>query len=314
MHDRPSTRSRSRSIRRPVSPLWTLVAVLSAGVVMAQPGSFGSDSPDRRTYVPEPEIPRPGGYPAITMPSRTQALSFVTAGVVKAVHVEESDYVTADQVLISLDDDIQRANVEAQRERVTDRSEIEAAIKRRELAEAEFDSIKEMDRQGAAAKGEIRRREIEVALRQIDERAAISEAKEAAFLLEREEARLADMTLASAADGIVIRIESRKGDAVDALQPVIHVVSIDPLWMDVAVPVQLGLLIQPDEIAIVNWRDVPSQTPLEGRVLYKSPVADAASNSIVVRLEIDNPEQIPSGMHALVDFPEANQSYRRLNP
>ena len=151
-------------------------------------------------------------------------------------------------------------------------------------------------------------------MREIDIGASRREHAQARLLLDRETATLNDMTLRSPIDGIVARIVVQQGQTLEGLQPVAHIVSIDPLWMDVAVPVRLGLLVEPGSVAVIHWRDVAGDVPSEGRVLWVSAVADAASSSIIVRLEIDNPQRRPAGLHALVKFPEAEDAMRRLSP
>jgi len=302
-----------RSARRRWSR--TLVCLLAAGMVaMPVDGVSLSQSGSIRTGPPMFDGYRAEGYPAISTPSKTITLAFVHSGAIDRVPVAESQTVAPGDVIAQLDDQGQRLTVQAQRLSAEDTTVIEAARRRADLARYDLENVIEMSAKDAAARRELPRAQAEAALREIDITAAGREREQAKLMYDREAATLAQMTLRSPIHGIVARVTVEPGETIEALQPVAHIVSIDPLWMDVAVPVGLGLMTEPGSIAVVRWRDVPGGGPAEGRVLWVSAVADASSSSIVVRIEVDNPQRLPAGLHALVQFPEADDALRRSSP
>jgi len=284
------------------------------GLTSLAAATFSQSSNSNRAEPPLFDAYRADGYPAISNPSKTITLAFMQSGMVARVGVVESQTVAPGDVIAQLDDEVQRLTVQVQRLTADDDSMVRAAERQAELARYDLDNVRELSAKDSAAPRELERAEAEFALREIDIRASKREHAQARVMLERETATLNDMTLRSPIDGIVARIAVQQGQTLEGLQPVAHIVRIDPLWMDVAIPVRLGLLVEAGSIAVIHWRDVPGETPTEGRVLWVSAVADAASSSIVARVEIDNPKHRPAGLHALVQFPEAQDAMRRLNP
>lgn len=291
--------------------LLLLLATLVAGTGVA---ASRSQAGAGRTAPPLFDGYRAEGYPAISTPSQTITMGFVHSGTIDRVPVVESQTVAPGDVIAQLDDRVQRLTVQAQRLSAEDMSAVESARKRAELARLDLESIREMAAQDAAAPREVSRAEVEAALRDIEVRAASREHEQSRIIHDREAASLAQMTLRSPIHGIVARVTVEAGETIEALQPVAHIVSIDPLWMDVAVPVRLGMLVEPGSVAVIRWRDVPGGVPTEGRAIWVSAVADASSSTLVVRIEVDNAERLPAGLHALVQFPEADEALRRSAP
>ncbi|MFW5652432.1 MAG: efflux RND transporter periplasmic adaptor subunit [Planctomycetota bacterium] len=255
---------------------------------------------------------RPNGYAAISRPNRTVPLAFVVPGLIDEVLVQENDVVVPGQPLIRLDDSVQQRQVEAQELVSNDRSELEAALARHEMAVFDLEATYEAKSREATSPRDEIRVEIEERLRSQDIEAARRNLEQAKIILAREQARLDQMTIRSSIDGLVVEISAREGQAVDAYEPIMVVVSINPLWLSVPIPMQLGLHVQEGDEAVLHWRDLPNLPPTTGRVLYVSPVTDASSNQIMVRIEVENPDnQLPSGLHALVQFPDAVQRLKR---
>jgi multidrug efflux pump subunit AcrA (membrane-fusion protein) len=254
---------------------------------------------------------RAEGYPAISSPSRSISMAFTMSGVIAQVPLREGSIVSPGDVVLRLDDDVQGFNVLVQRMTVEDESEVNAAIQQERLAEFDYENVMDLDRQGSAAPREVEQAATELALRRINVTAAKRKRQQNAIVLQREEATLADMTLRSPIHGVVARVEVEVGEAIEGLQPAIHVISVDPLWMDVAIPIQLAAFVEPGSNGVVRWRDVSQDIRCEGVVLWKAPISDASSSTIVVRLEIDNPDRLPAGLHARVQFPEAMDAMRR---
>ncbi len=253
---------------------------------------------------------RKEGYPAVSMPSKTITMGFQETGIVEEVLVTESDVVEPGMVMMRLDDEIQRWTLKAQRIQSDDMTEIESAKRQLALAEYDFDLLTQADERNSVAPRELERAKAELALSKINVRAAEIAHEQANAIYQREGARLKGMAITSRINGIVAQIDTAEGESVESSQPVIHIVSIDPLWMDVAVPIGLGLHLESGMSAIVKWRDVDGDVPVDAKIRYVSAVADAASNSIIVRLEMGNPDQLPAGLHAYARFPEAEETIR----
>jgi len=254
---------------------------------------------------------RESGYPAISHASKEIVMAFTMRGVVEKILVHETDPVVPGQPLIRLKDGVQNWVVEIQRIAAEDTTPQENAERRLALAKYDVDSLEDAARRDAVSPRELVRARSDFAGAELDVRAADSAHEQAVATYRREKARLDDMTLLSSIEGFVVSVSVDEGEAVDEMQSVVQLVNVDPLWMDIAVPVQLGLRLKPGMSAVVHWRDLAQDVPTDAMVKFVLPVADPASNSIVVRIEIQNPQKIPSGLHGRVKFPEAEEAWLR---
>ena len=93
------------------------------------------------------------------------------------------------------------------------------------------------------------------------------------------------------------------GESVDRLQDVIRIVKIDPLWIDVPVPLTQvrAMHLNVAHVAHVRFPDAPDR-PVTCKVTHVAAVADAASATLTVRLEVPNPSGRPAGEQVTVQF------------
>ncbi len=301
-----------------------LVALLMIIVVgMATPGleksaqgqpSIGDPAGSGRRLSPPTnylEGYREDGYPAISRASQELIMAFNARGIVGEVLVHATDVVVPGQPLIRLQDDYQSWNVEVQRIAAEDTTQIEQAERRLALAEYDLSSLEEAAAKDAASPRELIHARSDLAAIKLELRAAKAAHLQAEAAYKRDQARLDNMTLRSTIAGEIVRVDVEEGEVVEEMQAILRLVNVNPLWLDVAVPIQLGLRLQAGMTAVVSWRDVQHGVPVEGTVKYVLPVADAASNSIVVRVEVQNDEELPSGLHALLKFPEMEDAWLR---
>jgi multidrug resistance efflux pump len=126
--------------------------------------------------------------------------------------------------------------------------------------------------------------------------------------LRREQAQLDAMGISAPLNGVVLDVRKRAGETVDEGSPVLTIVSVDPLWLDVSVPIREATGISVGQSAEVIWEDIDDKTPMTAHVIYKAPAGNAGARKIQLRLEVPNPNQIPSGMHGSLRFKPAGSS------
>jgi len=134
------------------------------------------------------------------------------------------------------------------------------------------------------------------------------------------------MRIHSPIDGRVENVQVEVGESVDRLTPVVRVVQTDPLWVDVAVPAAVAARLQPGQPATARVnparydpkltdKDFPLRYKLRtGKIKHISTVADAASNTRRVRVELPNPENVPAGLHVLVELPQQEEAATDSQP
>jgi multidrug efflux pump subunit AcrA (membrane-fusion protein) len=110
------------------------------------------------------------------------------------------------------------------------------------------------------------------------------------------------MRLVSPIAGKVEMISLQAGESAEAQAPVVRVVSTDPLWVDVYVPLDQAAHLTIGETARVASN--PTGPPAsKGKVIHIASVAEAASNTLLVRLEVPNPSAQPAGERVYIIFP-----------
>ena len=121
--------------------------------------------------------------------------------------------------------------------------------------------------------------------------------------LTRAQELLNRLSVVSPIDGVVVERFKWPGEYVKD-EPVIQVVTLDPLWVEVVAPISMYGQIQKNMVAEV-YSETPNQESRKARVLVVDPMADAASGTFRVRLELPNPDQaILGGVKCKARFPD----------
>jgi membrane fusion protein (multidrug efflux system) len=196
-------------------------------------------------------------------------------GVIEEVLVDRGAVVSNGDVLVRLKSDLARANYEVAQAR----AEFAArnVERNRELYLKQMISIHEKDEM-----------ETELQLLQLELREA--------------EERLKLRTIKSPLDAVVVKRFFSAGEFVQD-EPILALAQVDPLRIEVAIPVRLYGKIQVGMTASVQW-EVPVGHVKRARVTIVDPVVDAASGTIGVRLELPNKaRELPAGTKCRVTFP-----------
>ncbi len=229
-------------------------------------------------------------------------LGFTVGGKVLSVPVKPGDRVTKGQVLIIMEDEEGQALVDLYELRVASDLELRSAEEQLELAKIEARAIKDAFIKDAASKIELDRAEVRARLAQIEVAAARQRAQETKYQLAQARARHDQFTLVAPVDGVVDLITVSEGEIVDDLKPVLRLVVTDPLWVDVAVPTDRTLSLSLGDSAWVTFSLPGYEKPVKGKVIHIAEVADAASDTRLVRLEVANPQKLPAGCHVTASF------------
>lgn len=245
------------------------------------------------------------GTEAITRPSDDRTLAFVRSGLVGQVLVADGDRVEKGQVLVQLDNEAEKVQVEQLRLEAEDQIRIDAAVENLELKKVERDKVLQARRGGAATELEVRSAEVSVRIQELTlDNEKFQKAQdgrkyqESKLLLDR-------MKIVSPIKGRVEALAVRGGEGIEAYEKIIRVVQIDPLWIDV--PVGLARArekLVEGQTARVAFTSLDGQVTYgTGKVIKIGSVADAASGTLNVRVEIPNPAARPAGEHVKVTFP-----------
>lgn len=253
------------------------------------------------------------GLRHFTQPSRDATMGFSFPTEVREVLAKGGDRVVAGAILVRARDAEAVAAVRQQEKRAQNDLEVRAATNKRDLAQIEFDAIKQLsERGGGSNEVEFRRSRNTLEATELELLAAQERFEDQALALERLKADLERYRLVAPFDGVVESVKVDVGAAVGDAQPVLRVVNIDRLWLAVPTPTTqvMSLGLKPGDAAWVLMDTPEDQVVLVGKVIEVSPVAEFASQSTIVKVEIENPRGRPAGLTAWVRFTEPTGAWQ----
>jgi len=239
-------------------------------------------------------------------------MSFVLPGRIAAVCFREGDLVRADQVLVRQDDaaeQVQLAQLQAQSEDTTQVRASEASLAQKKV---DLQKLEKAAASNAATALEVEHARLDVTVAELSLELARFEHEQAGRKYQEQKIRVENMQLKSPVDGSIEKIEVEVGESINTTAPVIQVVQIDPLWIDAPVPLAQAIGLKAGGTAQVTFgaSDKPGRTEpapagpavAQGRIIFVGAVADAASETLRVRIEVPNKAKRPAGEHVFVTF------------
>jgi RND family efflux transporter MFP subunit len=242
-----------------------------------------------------------GGIRAITRPSADIVLSFVQPGRVVKVHFKEGDFVKADQILVQQEDAVEQAQLLELKAESEDTTKIRAGEASLAQRKVDLQRLEMAAERKAATPLEVEHARLDVKIAELSLELAKFERDQAGRKCEEQKARIASMKLRSPIEGQVEKVDVEAGESVNALAQNVQVVQIDPLWIDVPVPVADATGLHREGAAAVEFPG-PAKTSAAGRIIFVGTVADAASGTLRVRVEVPNKARRPAGEHVMVSF------------
>jgi len=220
-------------------------------------------------------------------------------GVIEVVYVQRGDSIKKGQTLAMLLSGPERAALDLARSRAANEGEIKAAE-----AKVEWERAEELVKKNfvsANARDEAES-EYKLALEQL--RVAQENRRLAELEAKRAEEVLAQREIRSPVTGIVVEVVLKPGELTSSNQkdPIIKVMQIDPLNVELILPVQAYGRIRRGQRAWV-MPEAPVGGKYPARVEVVDPAVDAASGTFGVRLTLPNPNRkIPAGLKCRARF------------
>ena len=241
------------------------------------------------------------GIEAITKPSQDVKLAFVRAGRISRVLVKEGQHVEAGQLLMEQDDQAEQVQLKQLKAQAEDTTRIRYAAAQLEQKKVYFERLQKVEAT-ATTQTEIDLAKLDVTIAELSKELAEFEHSQDAKKYEEAKDQLDRMRLVSPIAGKVEMISLQAGESAEAQAPVVRVVSTDPLWVDVYVPLDQAAHLTIGGTARVASN--PTGPPAsKGKVIHIASVAEAASNTLLVRLEVPNPSAQPAGERVYIIFP-----------
>ena len=238
-----------------------------------------------------------------TEPFRVVNVATTETGVVAKVLVREGDLVKKGQELAALDSDLHLTVLAIAAEQMKAVGRLQSAQSELELQQNKLEKLTLLREKGHARQEEVERTRTDVAIARshvlsIQEDLAVRK-------LEHEKAslQLARRTIHAPLDGVVTKTIKSEGEFVAPNDPVlITIAKLDPLLANFSVPSsQLAALHIGREVEVVLEA---SGIRVRGVVETISPVTDAASGTVPIKVLLENPKGlIRSGERCLLAVP-----------
>jgi RND family efflux transporter MFP subunit len=243
-----------------------------------------------------------GPFDCVIEPRLKVELAAPTAGVLAEVLVDRGDHVRKGDILARLDSTVEQATVALDKAR----AESGAAVASRR-ARAKFQALKntrlvKLQSRGAIAQAEVDETAADLAIANADLAEAEEQQRIANLEYQRSIAILNQQTIRSPIDGLILERKLSGGEYAFDQAPILVLAEMNPLNVEVYLPVTSLLQIHAGTSALVHL--VP---PLSGdysaEVEVVDTVFDARSGTYGVRLKLPNPDySIPAGLRCEVEF------------
>lgn len=275
---------------------WWAIALLAGGLVLV-PAAVGHAQQ---------------GFTGITEAVQNLLLSLPVAGRIDGVMVKEGDRVSKGKVILHLDKALEELELERRTLALNDRSGLEAARRREEVLRSQVEDLRRLASTNSVARKQ--KEDGELALM-----AAVAErqALEVAERRERIELQLAKEALdrrflRAPVDGVVVRLNRRAGESINALEPVVRLVDASRCRFVGNVEASVGPRLRVGDSVIVRIGAETGGILRPAQMVFVSPVADPASGLVEVKAEFDNGDgAIRPGVAGMILLPENELSSDR---
>lgn len=225
-------------------------------------------------------------------------------GVIDTMYVRRGDAVKRGQLLATLASGPERAALDVAASRASMQGELKSAEARVELSRKKFERAEELKKKNFVSENARDEALAEYRLAEEQLRAARENQRLAELDMKRAAEVLAQRSIRSPVNGLVVEILLRPGELMSSNQknPIIKLAEVDPLNVELVLPVRLF-----GKIARGQRAEVMPEEPVGGHyaavVEVVDQVVDAASGTFGVRLTLANPRnRIPAGVRCRARF------------
>ena len=237
-------------------------------------------------------------------PSVVADLGSGVPGILRKVRVDRSDFVNAGDVIAELESGVEIAALELSRARAELTAEVDLRQVNAAFGQRQNKRTRDLFQRKAISTNDMDQRQTEARLAQLQLRQANDNKALAQLEMQRAQEILKRRTIKSPINGVVMDRFKVIGEYVED-KPVVRVAQIDPLHVEVIVPVEkLGMVHNGMQAKV--WSETMEGTSWQATVSRVDQVADVASGTYGVRLTMPNPDhKIPAGLRCRMQLVEA---------
>jgi RND family efflux transporter MFP subunit len=240
-----------------------------------------------------------------TEPNRSVEVASPEQGIVTEVHVRVGEFVVKGQPIASLDDDLHRIMLDTARDRKSARGALEAAEAELQMRTSRLEKLQELVQEGFGRKEELERAQADHEIAQAELKAEREKLIEQQWQFTKIEAELRRRVVVAPMDGIVAARLKEQGEYVAPNEPnVITLVELNPLLAKFPMKRSQAKSLRINGTVDVRLED---GKVVQGIVDEISPIVDAQSGTIKVKVRIDNHEgALLSGERCTINVPTPN--------
>jgi len=242
------------------------------------------------------------GYDCLVQPKMVLKLGTQVPGLIAEMLVDRGTVVKRGDVIARLESGVEEAAVVLARTRAENDSTVRSAMARHEFQRRQLDRAQQLQKSQTIAVSRADETLTTARVAETDLNEAVVGLQLAKFELARAEEVLRQRTIRSPIDGVVVERSLGPGEYAYDQSHLVTVSRIDPLNVEVYVPLSQFRRIRPGMLAIVRPEE-PVGGEYAATVVVVDQVFDAASGTIGIRLELPNPDYaIPAGLKCKVLF------------
>jgi len=222
-------------------------------------------------------------------------------GIIQTVRVDRGDWITKGQILVTLEASVEEATVAWAKAKADAEATIKSTQTKVGFSTRKLERAMDLYKSNSIAKHEVDEAQTEQVLAEMAHLEAVENKRIAELEWQRATASLNLHRIYSPLTGVVVDRLLSPGELARQA-PILKLAQIDPLRVEVFAPLTLLGKVKPGMKAVVR-PEGNGQAVHVGRVTVVNPVADSASGTFGVRLEMPNPDNaLPAGLGCTVDF------------
>ena len=237
----------------------------------------------------------------VVTPSAVVDVASGVGGRVETVDVERGDRIEAGQLVATLESGVEKANLALAQARAELEAEIHLREARLSFQQRSRARTERLHSNRVVSAHEQDEAKTDAVLAGWQLRQAIDNQRLARLELNRAKEVVKRRLVHSPIAGVVVERFKWPGEYVEE-EPIARVARLDPLWVEVVMPVALRGTVSRNMLAEIT---TAGDGRHQARVIVIDPIADAGSGTFLVRLELPNPDgSILGGVKCSAHFPE----------
>ena len=247
-------------------------------------------------------------YDCVMEAKSTIELQSSEEGILDRVLVKRGHRVKAREIVARLDSEQEALTTARAQLRAEAETGVNAAKAQNEFRRKEAERLEGLLSTDAIPEREYKTALVESRLAEIAVETAVMEHDIAKLEYEQAQSRLERRSIRSPVDGVVVDVTMFPGEYVHEQATVMTIAEIDPLYVEVFMPVSQYETVQPGMAAIVA-PELPIGGNYDAEVAVVDNVIDAASRTFRVRLVLPNADHaLPAGLRCTVRFLQADSA------